>query len=94
MANRIIIPVLGGALAPYGSHAPQLQSGNVSENWHVDVIQLGRGVDTTAAVRAQFSNALSYVKITNTFQTVPNHSKAQLVYLSINSAALDTLANA
>lgn len=94
MARRITIPVLGGTMAPYGSHAPALQTGNVSENWHLDVDwQIGRGVDTTAAMQLQFPFALSKVRITNTFTTVPNHSKAQIVYLSITSAALDALSN-
>lgn len=92
MAQRITIPVLGGAMAPYGSHAPMLQPGNVSENWHVDVTQIGRGVDTPASVRALYTAALSYVRVSNTYTTVPNHYKAQRLYLSINAAALDALA--
>jgi hypothetical protein len=92
MAQRIVLPVLGGAMAPYGSHAPQMQSGNISENWSLDVLQCGRGVDTTASIRAQYPFALSYIRVTNTYATVPNHDKAQKLYLSINAAAVNTLA--
>lgn len=94
MANRIVFPVLGGTLAPYGSHAPAMQTGNISENWHYDVSSLERAVDTTAAVRATYPAALSYIRVVNTYTTVSKHSKAQKLYLGITAAALDTLANA
>lgn len=91
MANRIALPVLGGTLAPYGSHAPIMQTGNVSEAWHFTVEQLERGVDTSAAIRAVYPNALSYINVVNTYSTVSKHSKAQRLYLNINAAAVDTL---
>jgi len=92
LAQRITLPVLGGAMAPYGSHAPQLQTGNVSENWHYDVTDVGKAVDTTAAVRAQYPFALCSIRVKNVATTVSTHYKGQMLYLSINSAAVDALA--
>lgn len=92
MAQRIVIPVLGGTLAPYGSAAPRLQGTNISENWHVDVTQLERGVDTTATVQALYPNAKSYINIVQTYRTVSKHSKAMRIYTTLTASALDALA--
>lgn len=93
MANRISIIVLGATLAPYSSTggAPTLINGGISETWHLDVSQLQRGVDTTASQRSTYPLALSsvVVKYVNA-----NHFETKQVFISVNSATLDGLANA
>lgn len=93
MAQRVKITVLGATLAPYSSTggAPILVNGGLSEDWHLDVAQLQRAVDTTPAQRTQYPLALSsvIVKYVNA-----NHFETRQVYISINSTSLDGLANA
>lgn len=91
MAQRIVIPVMGNTLAPYNA---SLNMAAASEQWHVNVSQLGKGNDTTAAVQAQFPRALSYVYVTNQASTTSNHVRAIKVYMNITADALNTLANA
>jgi hypothetical protein len=92
MANRVKLTVLGGTLAPYGSGnaTPQLVNGGISEDWHFDVSQLQRFVDTSPAQRTTYPNAQSggYVKYVRA-----NHFQTEYVYINITSVALDILAN-
>lgn len=92
MAQRIVIRVLGNTLAPY---SPSINlNGAISEDRYVNVTQLGMAKDTTTAQRVQFPVALSYVTVTNQSISTSNHVKGSRVYLNINAAALNALANA
>jgi hypothetical protein len=94
MAQRISIRVLGATLAPYSTingSAPTLLNGGISEDWHLDVSQIQRGVDTSSAQRSSYPLALSsvVVKYVNA-----NHFETKTIFISIDANTLDGLANA
>ena len=97
MANRIKLTVLGATLAPYTSlsgisiGSPTLINGGISEQWSLDISQLQRGVDTTTTQRALYPLALSSVVIK---YVNANHFETSTVFITIDSTALNTLANA
>lgn len=93
MAQRVKITILGATLAPYASlngTAPIFLNGGLSEDWSLDVSQLQRGVDTSAAQRVTYPYALSslVIKYVNA-----NHFQTSTVFISVDRATLDTLAN-
>jgi len=93
MAQRVKITVLGATLAPYSSAnltAPIFLNGGLSEDWHVDVSQLQRGVDTSFTQQTTYPLALSSVVIK---YVEANHFKTSTVFISVNSATLDVLSN-
>lgn len=94
MAERIALTVLGGTAAPYSSSNPSppfSTAGAVSEIESFDVSQLQMGKDTTSAQRTAYPAALSslvvkYVKA--------NHFESRTIYVHIDAAAVNALANA
>ena len=89
MAQRIALVVLGPTLAPYSSASPPLSLGAVSETWHIDVSQLQKAKDTTAAQQVAYPHALASIDIK---YVKANHFQTSTVYTTINSAAIDALA--
>lgn len=94
MAQRIALTVLGGTAAPYSSSNPAPPFGvstAVSEIESFDVSQLQLGKDTTAAQRALYPAALSSVVVK---YVKANHFESRTIYVHIDAAAVNALANA
>lgn len=91
MANRIVLRVLGATLSPYSSSTPILANGAISEDISFDVSQLQGGHDTTAAQRTAFPNALSVISVK---YVLANHFKSENIYVTLDSAGVNTAANA